>query len=380
MRHAVQASSFGRSRKEADLHLYLHIPFCHHICPYCGFYKHKPGRLANAEFVDAILAEAKKRSDGKPLVPETVYFGGGTPTLLSASLLERLITGLREVFDLSHVQEWTVEANPATFDLKKASRIRALGPDRISLGIQSFQTEVLKTLGRDHSPIDAIEAYETLREAGFENISIDLMFSIPGQSPFHWQSDLEQAVSLGPNHFSAYNLTYEEDTEFLTRHRKGELDTNEDRDADLFYQSIDFLESAGYRHYEISNYARPGFESRHNQAYWAGSDYLGLGPGAVSTLDGLRWKTLPDTAAYVRASQSGLDTRTDIEVLTAEDRRIESIAMQLRTAKGIPTGLLPRPNPLESLIEQGLVREQDGVIFLTRTGKALADPIAAELV
>jgi len=345
LRHAVQASSFGRSRKEADLHLYLHIPFCHHICPYCGFYKHKPGRLANAEF-----AETKKRSDGKPLVPETVYFGGGTPTLLSASLLERLITGLREVFDLSHVQEWTVEANPATFDLKKASRIRALGPDRISLGIQSFQTEVLKTLGRDHSPIDAIEAYETLREAGFENISIDLMFSIPGQSPFHWQSDLEQAVSLGPNHFSAYNLTYEEDTEFLTRHRKGELDTNEDRDADLFYQSIDFLESAGYRHYEISNY------------------------------DGLRWKTLPDTAAYVRASQSGLDTRTDIEVLTAEDRRIESIAMQLRTAKGIPTGLLPRPNPLESLIEQGLVREQDGVIFLTRTGKALADPIAAELV
>jgi oxygen-independent coproporphyrinogen III oxidase len=369
-----------RSGKEADLHLYLHIPFCHHICPYCGFYKHKPGRLANAEFVDAILAEAVKRSEGQRLSPATVYFGGGTPTLLSTALLERLIGGLHDVFDLSGVSEWTVEANPATFDLKKAIRIRELGPDRISLGIQSFQAEVLKTLGRDHSPADAIDAYQTLREAGFENISIDLMFSIPGQTRAHWQSDLEQAVALGPDHFSAYNLTYEEDTDFLTRHQSGELDASEDRDADLFYQAIDFLEAAGYRHYEISNYARPGSESQHNQAYWAGADYLGLGPGAVSTLNGQRWKTLPDTAAYVRASQSGLDTRTDIEILTDEDRRIESIAMQLRTAKGIPTGLLPTPNPLESLIQQGLVEERDGSIFLTRAGKALADPIAAELV
>jgi len=362
------------------VHLYLHIPFCHHICPYCGFYKHKPGRLANAEFVDAILAEAEKRSEGERHAPRTVYFGGGTPTLLSPTLLERLMLGLADHFDLDEVSEWTLEANPATFDLEKAKLMRALGADRVSLGIQSFQPAILATLGRDHSPADAIRAYETLHEAGFENVSIDLMFSIPGQDTALWQADLEQAVALEPQHFSAYNLTYEEDTDFLTRHQSGELDANEDRDADLFYQAIDFLELHGYAHYEISNYARPGRESQHNRSYWAGADYLGLGPGAVSTMRGHRWKTLPDTAAYVRAAQAGLDTRTDIEILSDEDRRTEAIAMRLRSREGVPTELLPSRDPLASLIEQGFIEERGGFIRLTRSGKALADPIAGELV
>lgn len=362
------------------MHLYLHIPFCHHICPYCGFYKHKPGNLANREFVDAILQEAKKRGGGERLAPDTVYFGGGTPTLLSPALLERLMRGLAESFDLAAVTEWTLEANPATFDLEKARLMRELGANRISLGVQSFDPGILATLGRDHSPSDAISAYQLLREAGFENISIDLMFSIPGQTTALWQTDLETAVVLKPEHFSAYNLTYEEDTEFLTRHQKGELDMNEDRDADLFYQAIDFLESSGYTHYEISNYSRPGFESRHNRSYWAGADYLGLGPGAVSTIRGQRWKTLPDTATYVRATKAGLDTRTDIEILTAEDRRTEAIALRLRTRDGLPTEWLPASTSLESLTEQGLIEVNGGRITLTRAGKALADPIAAELV
>ena len=362
------------------MHLYLHIPFCHHICPYCGFYKHKPGNLANREFVDAILTEAEKRSSGKRLAPKTVYFGGGTPTLLSPTLLERLMLGLAELFDLTTVSEWTLEANPATFDLEKAKRMRELGANRISLGVQSFQPEILKTLGRDHSPDEAVVAYETLRSAGFANVSIDLMFSIPGQTMALWQADLEQAVALRPDHFSAYNLTYEEDTDFLTRHQSGELDTNEDRDADLFYQAIDFLETSGYAHYEISNYARAGFESQHNRSYWAGADYLGLGPGAVSTIAGQRWKTLPDTAAYIRATKAGLDTRTDIEVLNDEDRRTEAIALRLRTREGVPMTLLPSLDPVESLIEQGLVEEKNGYLVLTRAGKALADPIAGELV
>ena len=362
------------------MHLYLHIPFCHHICPYCGFYKHKPGNLANRDFVDAILAEARLRSAGEIIAPKTVYFGGGTPSLLSPTLLSHLMRGLAEHFDLRNVLEWTLEANPATFDLEKAKLMHELGANRISLGIQSFQEETLKTLGRDHSPADAIAAYGILREAGFENISIDLMFSIPGQTTSLWQADLEQAVTLQPEHFSAYNLTYEEDTEFLTRHQSGDLDTNEDRDADLFYQAIDFLEASGYGHYEISNYARPGFESQHNRSYWAGADYLGLGPGAVSTIKGQRWKTLPDTAAYVRASQGGFDTRTDIELLSEEDRRTEAIALRLRTREGLPMNLLPSLDPLESLSQQGLVEERMGNLVLTRAGKALADPIAAELV
>lgn len=362
------------------MHLYVHIPFCHHICPYCGFYKHKPGNLASAEFVDAILTEAHRfRSELKtPL--KTIYFGGGTPSLLSRNQLTKLLTGIADCFDTSVLEEWTLEANPATFDLTKAQLIRELGVNRISLGCQSFQESTLKTLGRDHSPEEAIAAFSTLRNAGFANVSIDLMFSIPGQDLALWRRDLEQAAALQPEHFSAYNLTYEEDTEFLERHNKGELNSDEDRDADLFYEAIDFIESRGYRHYEISNYARPGYESQHNQAYWSGADYLGLGPGAVSTINNQRWKTLPDTATYIKASGSGLDTRTDIEILSDEDRRIEAIALQLRTAKGLSTGLLHTPNPVESLTQQGLVIEKEGRLVLTREGKALADPIAEMLL
>jgi len=362
------------------LHLYLHIPFCRHLCPYCGFYKHRPGDLANRAFVDAVLAEADRRTAGARPAVETVYFGGGTPSLLSPALLERLGRGLAERFDLSAVAEWTLEANPATFDRSKAVLVRDLGVTRVSLGVQSFQPPVLATLGRDHGPDEAVTAYETLRGADFETVSIDLMFSIPGQDRTLWQADLERAFALGPDHLSAYNLTFEEDTDFLERHRDGELDADEDRDADLFYQAVDFLEAHGYRHYEISNYARPGHESRHNRAYWNGADYLGLGPGAVSTIDGERWRTLPDTAAYVRAAAGGLDTRTEIEVLSEEDRRLEAIALQLRTREGIPDRWIDASNPVDSLIQQGLIARRDERLVLTRHGKALADPIAAALI
>lgn len=361
------------------MHLYLHIPFCHHLCPYCGFYKHTPGNLANGAFVDALLAEAERRAPAG-FAPETVYFGGGTPSLLSPPLLGRLMRGLGERLDLGRVREWTIEANPATFDLEKATLMRGLGADRISLGVQSFHPEILATLGRDHSPDEAIEAFETLRAAGFENLSLDLMFSIPGQTLDQWRGDLATALALAPEHFSAYNLTYEEDTEFLTRHQSGELDSDENRDATLFYEAIDLLGEAGYVHYEISNYARPGFESRHNRAYWSGADYLGLGPGAVSTIASERSKTLADTAAYVRAARAGLETRTEIEILSEADRHLEAVAMRLRTREGVTIDLLSTTEPLESLVAQGWITIEDGHVVLTRQGKALADPIAGMLV
>ena len=357
-------------------HLYLHIPFCHHICPYCAFYKHTPGRLANRAFVDAILTEAEIRAADYDFELETIYFGGGTPSLLSKSHLDRLCSGLVRIFQTDAVSEWTIEANPATFGVKKAALMRQLGINRASLGVQSFQNETLKMLGRDHSPDDAISAYEDLREAGFENIGVDQMFSIPGQTAEMWASDLAKVCELKPEHISCYNLTYEEDTDFLQRHESGELDDDDDRNADFFYQAIDHLEGAGFQHYEISNYARPGLRSKHNQAYWRGADYLGLGPGAVSTIAGKRWKTIPDTAAYVTTA----DTRTEHEDLSEEDLRLEAIALRLRTSKGVPTGLLPRPNPVRSLIQQGLVEEKDGHVFLTREGKALADPVTGMLV
>ncbi len=359
------------------MHLYLHIPFCRRICPYCGFYKHTPGKLANRAFVDAVLAEAELRGSG--FAPRTVFFGGGTPSLLSPALLRRLMSGLAQRLDLSQVEEWTVEANPATFDAAKAELLREGGADRISLGVQSFEPDVLATLGRDHSPADAEAAFHTLRGAGFANLSIDLMFSIPGQSRAHWLADLDRAVALAPEHVSAYNLTYEEDTEFLDRHRQGELDSDEDRDAELFHLAADRLAAADYLHYEISNYARPGFESKHNRAYWSGADYLGLGPGAVSTLDGRRWRNLPDTAGYVRALDAGIDPRIEFETLGAEERRLEALAMQLRTREGAPRELAADEDAVARLAGTGWIELRGGRIVLTREGKALADPIAAQL-
>lgn len=362
------------------MHLYVHIPFCRRICPYCGFYKHTPGDLANRAFVEAVLKEADSRTGELDASIRTIYFGGGTPSLLSPALLERLCQGLAERFDFSGVLEWTIEANPETFGEAKAAGMRELGIDRVSLGIQSFDPEILQTLGRDHSPEEAGQAYDALRAAGFDNVSIDLMFSIPGQSLQSWQCDLDTAASLDPDHISAYNLTYEEDTEFLERHEAGQLDTDENRDADFFHQAIDFLESKGFEHYEISNYAKPGRESLHNRAYWEGANYLGLGPGAVSTIDGKRWKTLPDTAAYVRALTEGADVRTEREILTSAQLQMERLALLLRTREGAPIGLVPEPNPVESLIEQGLICLSGDRLILTRKGKALADPVAAALV
>ncbi len=365
-------------------HCYVHIPFCHHICPYCAFYKHKPGKLANEAFIDALLAQFESEKSSLNSELDTLYLGGGTPSLLSSAHLEKLFLGLSS--HISPNTEVTLEANPATFDLKKAQLMRELGINRISLGVQSFQSETLKTLGRDHSGEDAKTAFFILREAGFKNISIDLMFSIPGQDSALWKNDLSIATDeLTPEHISCYNLTYEEDTEFLTRHQTGELDTSEDRDATLFYQAMDSLEAAGFQHYEISNYARDGHQSKHNQAYWSGKDYLGLGPGAVSTIHGERCKNLPDTARFVEDPLQ----KVEPETLTEEDRRIETIAMQLRTSAGLKMdALIPgsetdhdfRSDSVDSMIEQGLIEIRDERIFLTRDGKALADPIAAALI
>jgi oxygen-independent coproporphyrinogen-3 oxidase len=301
--------------------------------------------------------------------------------------------GLAGHFDLSSVTEWTLEANPATFDLEKAKLMRALGADRISLGIQSFQSGVLTTLGRDHSPTDAIQAYETLRTAGFENVSIDLMFSIPGQNTRLWQADLEQAVALAPQHFSAYNLTYEEDTDFLTRHQSGELDTNEDRDADLFYQAIDFLEANGYAHYEISNYARPGCACLHNLACWRGEDYLGLGPAAASRIGLTRRTHAADAAAYRAAITSGSKPLSEEVTLSPVDDATERFVFSLRLAEGgSPRSHAERwpaagPNVaawerrLDGLARNGITEAiGPGRWRLTARGREVADAVGRELL
>jgi oxygen-independent coproporphyrinogen-3 oxidase len=359
--------------------LYLHIPFCHRVCPYCSFYKHTPGNTSIGSFVEALAIEAKSRLTTQP---RTIYLGGGTPSMLSPSHLTRLFTTLRQTVDFSKFDEVTMEANPATFDASKAKLFRDLGVTRVSLGIQSFAPHVLEILGREHSVAQASESVGILREAGIPSINIDLMFSIPGQSKDDWQKTLEHAISLKPDHISAYNLTYEEDTAFFESLRRGEMRENEDHDAEFFHLADDILTAAGFDHYETSNYARPGHHSTHNQGYWRGEDYLGLGPSAVSTLDGIRCKNVPDTARYVSQIQSIGNALTESETLDAEARRLERIALGLRTKDGISLDILSSDARERAghLITEGLARIEGSRLVLIHHGRALVDPIAAELV
>jgi len=359
--------------------LYLHIPFCHRVCPYCSFYKHTPGDTPIGSFVDSLAAEAKSRIQ---MNPRTLYLGGGTPSMLSPGHLTRLFTALRETIDFSELAEVTLEANPATFDLTKARLFRDLGVTRVSLGIQSFTPHVLEILGREHTVAQASEAVGILREAGIPSINIDLMFSIPSQSKSDWQNTLQHAISLKPDHISAYNLTYEEDTAFFDSLRRGEMRENEDHDAGFFHLADELLTAAGFDHYETSNYAQPGHRSTHNQGYWRGEDYLGLGPSAVSTLTGTRWKNVPDTAAYVAQVNSMGHALAESETLDHEARRLERIALGLRTCEGISLDLLSPESRQRAIhfASEGLASIESGQFTLIHHGRALVDPIATELV
>ena len=359
--------------------IYLHIPFCHRVCPYCSFYKHTPGDTPIGSFVDALASEVKSRITENP---RTIYLGGGTPSMLSPVHLTRLFTSLHESVDFSKLDEVTLEANPATFDAAKARLFRELGVTRVSLGIQSFTPHVLEILGREHSVAQASQSVGILREAGIPSINIDLMFSIPGQSKDDWQKTLEHAISLNPDHISAYNLTYEEDTAFFESLRRGEMRENEDHDAEFFHLADELLTTAGFDHYETSNYAKPGHHSSHNQGYWRGEDYLGLGPSAVSTLHSIRSRNVPDTTMYISQITAIGNALAESETLDAEARRLERIALGLRTRDGISLGLLS-PDARQRaahLAGEGLAKIQGDRLVLIHHGRALVDPIAAELI
>jgi oxygen-independent coproporphyrinogen-3 oxidase len=309
------------------------------------------------------------------LTPETIYFGGGTPTALTTSQLEFLLGGFHERLDLSSLAEWTIEANPGSVSARKAELLHKLGVTRISLGIQSWDDELLKLLGREHNSQQAEQSFHILRAARFPNINVDLMFGLPGQTTEQWKFTLEKTIDLQPDHISTYCLTYEEDTEFFLRHARGEFRQDPDADAAFFEMTMCILEDAGYEQYEISNYARPGFASVHNRAYWLGKDYLGIGPSAFSTVGMQRWQNVCDYRSYADRVLSGQSPRGFSESLTNEMKRAERIALSLRTHEGIAASEL-RPRETEEFISLGLLRKSNGNFSLTRKGKSLADSVA----
>ena len=362
------------------MHLYVHIPFCLRICPYCAFYKHMLGRTDLNGFVRAIAQEAKLRLP-EGYRPQTIYFGGGTPSLLSPRHLNILVEGLREVADFSQVIEWSFESNPATFTTAKAAQWAELGINRISLGAQSFETSLLHLLGRTHSPQQIERSVKMLREAGIPQVNIDLMFSLPGQSIEQWRHTLEAAISQEPDHLSTYNLTYEEDTDFFRTY--GAAANDEETDVAMFTLADELLTGAGFRHYEISNFAKDGKISHHNLACWRGEDYYGLGPGAYGTVNGTRYRNTENTAAYIAALKEGRLPDHTQEILTPEDRRTELLGLRLRTDEGLPAHLLREKDSalIDMLVHEGLARRAaGGNLRLTLKGMLVADEIAVELL
>ncbi|XHR26975.1 MAG: radical SAM family heme chaperone HemW [Chthoniobacteraceae bacterium] len=362
-------------------HLYVHIPFCLKVCPYCSFYKETLDRDKMRRFLDALLAELDQALSRDALRPRTIFFGGGTPSALSTSQLETLLTGMRERLDLSELVEWTLEMNPATVSLEKARMLRALGVNRISMGVQSWEPELLKVLGRVHTAAQAERSYEILREAGFDNVNLDLMFAVPTQTRAQWAATLEKTIALGPEHLSAYCLSYEEDTAFYRRFQSGEYAQDKDWDADLFELTLDRLAAGGYEPYEISNHARPGRECLHNLAYWEGADYLGLGPSAFSTRGPDRWENVENVAAYCERVLSGKPAAEFRETLTPAIRLSERVAFGLRTSRGLDAALLATWQPkVDEYLEAGFFEPHGGKIRLTRKGKLVADSLAEAFV
>jgi oxygen-independent coproporphyrinogen-3 oxidase len=358
-------------------HLYVHIPFCLKICPYCSFYKETIDRHKTQGFLEAVLAEASEEAEG--LRPQTVFFGGGTPTALSTSQLEYLIGGLQQRVDFSDVKEFTLEMNPATVSLKKARALLALGVNRVSMGVQSWDEGLLKTLGRVHSAEQAARSYWLLREAGVQNVNLDLIFGIPGQTQAQWEESLRQTLALNPEHISAYCLTYEEDTEFFKKFQSGEIGPQEARDTAFFEVAMERLEAAGFQNYEISNYARPGRECLHNIGYWRGADYVGLGPSAFSTRADRRRRNTRETATYTQEVLAGADHFDFEEQIDAPMRRAERVALALRTSEGIALEGLDAER-VARLVKNQLAKNIGTQLVLTRQGRLVADEIAAELL
>jgi len=356
-------------------HLYIHIPFCPNICPYCAFYKESAGRDRVERFLDALLVEAAAWSP--QLQPKTIFLGGGTPSALSLPQFEKLLSGLRSSLDLSQLTEWTIEMNPATVALEKAHFLRSSGINRVSMGVQSWDNDVLRTLGRTHDADKAEESFQILRKAGFENLSIDLIFGVPGQSLESWSASLERSLRVAPEHLSAYGLTYEEDTEFFRQLGRGEMSPNEGLEADQFEMTSAKLGQAGYSQYEVSNYALPGRESLHNMAYWMGSDYLGLGPSAFSTVGDRRWRNIRETGIYSDTTLAGKTAIDFEEKISPQLKRKEKAAFGMRTHRGLPKKeASPWFAELEEMKTHGLVEEFADRWLLTARGRLLADSVS----
>jgi oxygen-independent coproporphyrinogen-3 oxidase len=370
--------------------IYIHIPFCLRKCPYCAFVSQEGSPAQREAYTELLLAEMRlahaESPSHRPL--DSVYFGGGTPSLLEPGQTGRILSQADSLFGLSAASEITLEANPGTIDDEKLAGFRCSGINRLSLGVQSFHDRMLATLGRIHSAEQAVQAIKAARAAGFDNIGIDLIHSLPGQTMEMWQSDLKRALELTPEHTSVYGLTVEEETPFARRYADDRELPDEDLSADMFLAADDLLTAAWYEHYEIANYALPGFRSRHNSGYWRRDGYLGLGCGAHSLLrvgHGIRFGNTSAPDEYASAVTRGDLPRQDRVELSREDALAEFMFLGLRMADGVSFEYFRREfgmelkdrfgKELEDLTGLGLVTVDGTGVRLTRRGMLLSNRV-----
>ena len=354
-------------------HLYVHVPFCVHRCGYCDFVTVTGHDDLHAAYVDALRAELNLHG---PIAPETVYVGGGTPTLLREELLARLLTGLPACADV------TIECNPETVTPELARILLRHGVTRISLGAQSFQPHLLETLERRARPETVATALEILRAEGHENVNLDLMFGVPGQTRDDLQADIEAVLGHAPEHVSWYELEAKPGTRF-TVHHGAELARQAEALEDHYETVVDALRGAGYRWYETANFCLPGRESRHNLGYWLGHDYLGVGVGAVSTLGLVRRRNSPRLRPYLEACADGRAAPAEVEELTASERGLERLMLGLRLDRPLQlNGLagLVDDAACDRLAAAGLVRRDGETMALTDRGRFLANDVVASVL
>lgn len=378
--------------------IYIHVPFCRVRCRYCAFYSAPLGRNVEAsgspvvrDYLDTLfleLAHWGDRFSGREV--SSIFFGGGTPSLLPPRIVGIVLERLSRAFTLAPRAEITLEANPESLrGVEKVREYRKAGVNRLSLGIQSLDESMLRMLGRPHKARDSMHAVFEAREAGFTNINVDLMWGLPGQSVRQWMQTLKDVVRMDPNHISAYGLSLEAGTPLELDCSEGRLSLPPERDQNImFMEGAAFLEEHGYLHYEISNFARMGFECRHNLGYWDGVEYLGLGPSATSTIEGLRWTNPAGQRAWdAKVRQKRLDENP--EKITPPVRVLEMLMLRLRTARGLHLKaykeqigrefLTDHRRMVQALHENKLIRIRDGYIRLTRSGMLVSNAVLSNL-
>lgn len=374
--------------------IYIHIPFCISKCPYCSFTSFTPGKIPEKGYIHAILKEIEIRYHETD-TPDigTLYFGGGTPSLISPGGVSAILSAISEKFRLTN-PEITMEANPGTVDLEKLKGFRDAGINRLSIGVQSFNDRLLINLGRSHNREDAINAFESARKAGFDNTGIDLIHSIEGQSLQDWKDDLKEAVSLHPEHISAYNLTIEEGTPFHHSQEKGLMVLpSEEEQTNMLIAAIEILCAAGYEHYEVSNYALPGFRSRHNQIYWKGGEYLGAGVSAHSYIRkgwGIRQANSSNLTEYLKLIKNKGTAVVDEEILSKEKAMGEAVFLGMRMMEGINVkdfegrfGIKMEAaytDAIEELIAEDFLVYDNNCLRLTRKGLLFSNDVAIRFV